>query len=91
MKFKIKYGIGETMGSMDEEIIEAASYGDAIDRAYFAAIEVYETYEGLHGIPDVQSIIDECGLSEEEAEEEYLEERESWLEYSAKQVKETKE
>ena len=53
----------------------------AENRAYGAAQEEYDSYEGLHGLRDVQMIMDEDGVDEEEAEQIRNDEMESWLDY----------
>ncbi len=53
----------------------------AESRAYGAAQEEYDSYEGLHGLRDTQMIMDEDGVDEEEAEQIRNEEMESWLDY----------
>ena len=61
---------------------------DATVDAYLLAVEDYESFEGYHGIPSVDNIMDEkedYGLasdaSEDECWEAYYEERQSWLDY----------
>ena len=49
--------------------------------AWEAAKEDYESYEGLHGLRSLQDVMDEDGVDEEEADQIYREEMESWLEY----------
>lgn len=53
----------------------------AESRAYGAAQEEYDSYEGLHGLRDTQMIMDEDGVDEDEAEQIRNEEMESWLDY----------
>lgn len=53
----------------------------AENRAYGAAQEEYDSYEGLHGLRDTQMIMDEDGVDEDEAEQIRNEEMESWLDY----------
>ena len=53
----------------------------AESRAYGAAQEEYDSYEGSHGLRSINDIMDEDGVDEEEAIEIYNEERESWLDY----------
>ena len=59
--------------------------------AYEKAIEEYQSYEGLHGIMDIEEVCEEFGIEDinsEEAEIAYQEERESWLSYSAEEYDE---
>lgn len=65
------------------EVIEADSLEEAEKLAYEASCENYEQYEGLYGLRTVNDIIEEDKVNEEEAEEIYIEERESWLNYIA--------
>lgn len=91
-KFYIRYGLGGGFGGcerMDWEEVLCGSLDDAQQEAYQAACEEYESYAGLHGLREIEQIIedakedeDEC-LSEEEAEEIFKEERDGWLEYEA--------
>lgn len=53
----------------------------AESRAYGAAQEEYDSYEGLHGLRTTDMIMDEDGVDEDEANEIYNEEKESWLDY----------
>ena len=87
-KYRIKYGLGGGFGGLDPkdwEIIEADSLGEATDIAYEGAIEEYELYEGTNGLRTVTDIMEEDGLDEAEAEDQYFEERESWLDYTAEE------
>jgi hypothetical protein len=73
----------------NEELIRAKSLEAAEKYAYEKAIEDYESYEGLHGILDMDDIANEYNLDPEEDEEEievlYLEERENSISYSAEE------
>ena len=92
--FKIGYGCG--CGDNEDYII-ALSLEDANDTAYEAAIEDYESYEGLHGIRDVADIaVEDYGVEDDEIPDElydqiymdYLDERESQLDYWAEEITE---
>ena len=93
--FKIGYGCG--CGDNEDYII-TASEKEANDIAYENAIEDYEMYEGLHGIRGIEDIaIDDYDLSEEDdiPDElydqiymDYLDERESQLDYWAEEITE---
>jgi hypothetical protein len=93
--FKIGYGCG--CGDKEDYII-AASEKEATDTAYGAAIEDYEMYEGLHRIRGIEDIaIDDYDLSEEDdipdelydqIYQDYLDERESQLDYWAEEITE---
>lgn len=90
--YKITYGCG--CGD-NEDFITAENYDNAVHYAYESAIEDYNTYEGYHGIPNLNGIADEMfnreyeELSEDEkeaVEEEYEQTVESWINYSAEEI-----
>jgi hypothetical protein len=88
-KYLIKYGLGGGFGGADnEEVVEADSQEAASHLAWEKACEVYDTYDGMHGLQTVQDIMEEEGLNEDEAHESWEEQRESWLVYSAEEIKE---
>lgn len=64
---------------------------EAEREAWLEACEEYETYEGLHGLRDLEQIMEEDDLSEEDAMVEYNEEREGWLDYYVEEYDETKD
>lgn len=89
MKFEIRYGLGGGFGgceNKDWEPIEADSLEEAENEAYEQACQEYEMYEGMHGLRSAYQIMEEDGLDEDEAEEEWREERESWLDYEARET-----
>jgi len=91
MKFKIYYasGIGGDQIDYDDSPQETENFKNrdkAIKYAWERACEEYDSYAGLHGIRDVEEIMDEDGVDEKEAEEVYREERENVIEYDAKLV-----
>lgn len=91
--FLIRYALGGGFGGCDNEEweeIEAEDLEAALREAYRRACEVYESYEGLHGLRDEADIAEEENVSAEEAREIYIDERESWLDYEAKSAEETK-
>ena len=90
--YKIGYGCG--CGD-NEDYIMAMSLESANEIAYEAAIEDYEMYEGLHGIRGVEDIAEEdydIGFGEipdelyEQIYQDYLDERESQLDYWAEEI-----
>ena len=93
--FKIGYGCG--CGD-NEDYIMAMSLESANEIAYEAAIEDYESYEGLHGIRGMEDIALEdydIDIGEEisdrlydEIHDVYIDERESQLEYWAEEITE---
>lgn len=83
MLYNIYAGLGGGFGGAQYDYTcNCESKEEAEDLAYDAAINVYELYEGSHGLLDY-SDCREVSSSDEEAEEMYNEERESWLEYYA--------
>ena len=81
--YYIQHGlIGSFGGEANEwEVYEANSWQEAENYAYELACEDYESYEGMYGLRTVNDIMEEEGLTEDEAYDSYLEERESWLHY----------
>jgi hypothetical protein len=99
--FRIHYG--GTGRSDIEDIIEADDLITAEEIAYGFAIDDYESYAGLHGIPSRDDIAQEMyGNSEDdtfdsslltpeewqEVEVAYSEEMESWVDYWAEEISE---
>ena len=75
-------------GTVCEGPLEFSSKDIATQAAYDMAVEDYESFEGLHGIPDIGDIMEDkegYNLSEDASEDEcweaYYEQRESWLSY----------
>ena len=92
--FKIGYGCG--CGD-NEDYITAKDQKEADSIAWEYAIEDYESYEGLHGIRDMSDIAeDDYGISLDEADEatydaieqDYIDERESQIDYWAGEITE---
>lgn len=92
MLFEIYAGLsGGFGGAKYVETIEFPSYEEAEDYALELAIEEYQGYEGLHGIRSISEIMEDEGLDEDDAELEYLEERDSWLDYYVEEIDEDEE
>lgn len=83
-RFKITYGCG--MGSTEEDIITARNLDHANKIAWEAACQDYDNYAGMHGLRDLDEIMEEDGVDEDEAVQIYEDERESWLEYDAEEI-----
>lgn len=83
MKYNIYAGLGGGFGGAQYEYtIDCKSEEEADNLAYEAAVSVYDSYEGSHGIlsyDDCRDVSD----SDEEAEDMYQEEIENWIEYYA--------
>lgn len=80
--FIVGYGLGGGFGGIHNyEVTKQDSENDASIYAWERACEEYESHEGSSGLRSIDEIIDEEGVHEDEAEEIYNEERESWLDY----------
>lgn len=82
MLYIAKYGC---VANNVEQVIEAKTLREAESWVYNAAVEEYDSYAGLHGIPSLEEVCEEQGIEDTdsaEAEEAYCQERESWLDYS---------
>jgi len=88
-KYKIRYGLSGGFGGCGEwEKSLSTTLEEAEEEARQCAIELYESYEGLHGLRTVDEIMsDEDCDDEQEALEIYNEEVDSWLDYEAKEDK----
>ena len=82
--FKITYGLSY---DNNEDYIEETSLENAEKSAYTAAIEYYESYASLHGIPSVQEVAydmfinrfeHECDEGEEDYLDDYYDADELW-------------
>ena len=92
--YKIHYGCG--CGDNEDYII-AVSEKKACDIAYEAAIEDYESFEGLHGIRGIEDIAEEDYDVEfgeipdelyDQIYQDYIDEREGQLDYWAEEITE---
>lgn len=82
--FIIGYGLsGGFGGARNFEVIEAENSDEADKIAFEMACEEYEKYDGMHGLRSIDDIMQDDDLDEEEAEEQWIEERENWLDYLA--------
>ena len=88
MKFAIFAGLGGGFGGASYVEMYEGSKEEAEKLARQRAVEEYESYEGLHGIRDVESIMEEDEVSEEEVMEVYVEEVESWIDYRVEEIPE---
>jgi len=86
--WKIFAGLGGGFGGASElEILENVTREEAESYAYQLAIDEYESYAGSNGLRDIDEIMEEDGVDENEAEQTYNEERESWLDYWVEEIK----
>lgn len=92
VKYQIKYGLGGGMNTFEscewEDVEWCSTEKEAQEEAYIMACEDYQSYEGLYGLRDIGQIMEEDEVNEEEAIEIYNIERDSWLVYDVREVKE---
>lgn len=85
MLYKIYSGLAGGFGGATLRCVENFdTVEEAEDFAYECACEEYDSMAGLHGLRSLQDIMEEEGATEDEAEEYYNEDRESWLDYYVK-------
>lgn len=92
-RYNIYAGLGGGFGgAIYQYTTDCEDFDKAEEEAYQTAIEVYESYEGLHGIKSWsdcrEDIAEEYDIQVEEVSEDavdvwYQEEREDWLDYYA--------
>ena len=96
-KYKIYAGLGGSFGGATlQEVSEFKSESAAYEYAYELACQEYESYEGLYGLADLDTIAEypeDYGLDKGEADEEclweaYVEARYGWLNYWVEEVDE---
>lgn len=80
-KWAIFCGLSGGFGGANFTETFTGTEAQAESRAYQAAIEEYERYEGAHGLRSSQDIMDEDGVDQEDADQIRNEEMESWLDY----------
>ena len=79
--FIIGYGLSGGFGGIrDYEVIRTIDLEDANKWAYDQACDIYESYSGMHGLSSMSEIMEENDCDEEEAQEIYNDERDSWIE-----------
>jgi len=90
MKFRVRGALGGGFGgceNKDWEEVDCQDEDEASEIAFQIAVEEYEMYEGSNGIRTVDDIMNDDDLDEEEAEQVYYDERESWLDYEYELIK----
>ena len=75
--FYCKYGIDFYH---EERIVDVEDIDAAEQYAYDKSIEIYDSYEGLHGIPSIDDYLSEY-KDVDDAEEAYINNREDMLDY----------
>lgn len=84
--YQYRYGLeGGFGGCGDWEDSGAVSLEEALQDARTLAIDMYESFEGSHGLANLEELMEE-GMSIEAAEEEIREDMESWICYDAREV-----
>ena len=83
-KWKIYAGLGGGFGGARFVKTFFGTKERAESEAYQAAIEEYESYEGLHGLRTIEEIMEDDNVDEDEARVIYNDEMESWLDYYVK-------
>ena len=79
-QFEIRYGIGGGYNDIQTEVIEVDTLAQAERAAYDASCEMFESYGVFHRLnPDYD-------YDSEGYQDDYNEERENWIEYSARPV-----
>lgn len=95
MKYKIYAGLGGSFGGATYQYTEDFdTEEEALDAAYDCAVQEYESYEGLYGLPSWEDVRDELseayGLDDEPSEDDirevYLDHRDNWLDYKVERV-----
>lgn len=95
MKYAIFAGLnGGFGGATFQYVDDFDSEEEALKAAYDKAVEEYESYEGLHGLPSWEDVRDELrdsyGLDEEPSDDDinevYLDYRNNWLDYKVEKV-----
>ena len=86
-KYEMRAALGGGFGGCENAEWEdcfSDTEEDASNEAFEEACNVYEMYDGLHGLRSVDMIMEEDDLSMEDAEFAWMEERESWLDYEVR-------
>lgn len=95
-KYDIYAGLGGGFGGahLVAEAEEFENQEAAVKYAYECALEEYQSYEGCYGIVSYGDILNypedyglEDGFTEEDVQEIYQEEIESWITYCVEEVK----
>lgn len=83
-KFWIRFASINSLDSCEWEETECADMEAAEKEAWERACEDYESYVGLYGIREAATIMEEDDVDEEQAEQTFLDERESCLNYEVR-------
>lgn len=98
MKYAIYAGLnGGFGGAIFQYVDDFDNEDEALGAAHDKAVEEYESYEGCHGIMDLEDVRDDLRESfGEEPDEDvimkrYIEEVESWIDYRVEKYEEDKD
>lgn len=96
MKYNIYAGLGGSFGGATYQgTSEFNDEESAVQCAYELAVDIYQGYEGLHGILDWNDVAEQEGLDPEtdgdSIDQAYVDEMESWIEYYAVLMEEDEE
>lgn len=84
--YRIYFGLGGGFGH-EYETVEAVDQEDAENIAYHKALEAYENYEGMHGVPTAEEVAEEEGIDPDDPDyhaamdDAYREVKEGWVSY----------
>lgn len=78
-KWLVYYSAGNGLGEEYEKF--EGTEKQASDYCYQMACESYDSYAGIHGIRDINEIMEEDGVDEDDAEQTYNDDRESSIDY----------
>jgi hypothetical protein len=89
MKYQIRYALGGGFGGcemQDWEDCDADTMDEAESFAYEEACQIYESYDGMHGLQSAEDIrLENPDWDDDSVEAEWREQREGWLDYEARE------
>ena len=86
-KYEIYAGLGGGFGGAQYiGVLEFESVEEAEEYAYEEACQIYESYDGCHGLMSIEDIMEEEECDEEEAGEIWIDQRENWLSYYVEEL-----
>ncbi len=88
--FQIRYALAGGFGGCIRKDWEDMPYAQTMEEAEKYALkmacEEYETYDRLIGLRSIDMIMQEDGVDEKEAAHIWADERDSWLDYEAREI-----
>ena len=86
-KFEIYAGLGGGFGGAQlQETVEGITLEQAETWAYELACEEYDSYAGMHGLRNINEIMEDEDCDEDTAWEYFEEDRNSWIDYYAVEI-----